>query len=75
MSKWFLASKTVWGGLIAVVPGLLPLVGVDLPAVEIQAFGDAVNSWLTGTNEVVGAGLILWGRWTATKSITLKVPS
>ncbi len=79
MSKWFLASKTIWGGIIVIVPGILPLIGINIPAVDIQALGDTVNALFStlfpALNEVIGAALIVYGRFRANGGITLKIPS
>ena len=68
-SKSALASTTVWGSLIALAgafgPLLLNLAGVKAPADQASAIG-AVTQVATG----VGAAVALYGRLTATKTIS-----
>ena len=60
-TKSFLASKTFWGGLLAVLAGLAGVIGLDpasLPnADEIVA--------------VIGGVIAIIGRFTAKKAITV----
>lgn len=63
--KGFFSSKTVWGGLIALVPladSLLAQFGI-LPTGTINEATAAIVS-------AAGALLAIWGRVKATKSIT-----
>ena len=62
--KFFLKSKTLWGGLIVFLPVLLGTFGVDIPD-NLPVLGEAGASFLDATNEIVGALLIAWGRYTA----------
>ena len=58
-TKSVLKSKTVWGILIAILPTLLPLLGIPLP----PAVADALIA--------AGSSLGIYGRVTATERIRL----
>jgi lysozyme len=58
-----LASKAVWGGLIAVAAALLPVVG---PALGLDAAGQGhVLETLAALGGVVGGLVAIWGRFAA----------
>jgi len=59
-SKHFLASKTFWGGVIAVLAGLAGLIGFD-PA-NLPSADEIVA--------VIGGAIAIIGRFTAKKTIT-----
>lgn len=69
MTKFFLISKTILGGLIATVPALMTQTGVTLP--ELPAFLESILALLDPINEAVGLGLVVWGRATAKRPIAL----
>jgi hypothetical protein len=69
MNKFFLTSKTIIGGLIASLPAILSAFGVEVP--ELGAFGDAAIGVLDALNEGIGLAMVVWGRLTATKTLTL----
>ena len=75
--KWFLKSKTIWGILIAAVPGLLQAVGVDFGGEEtVGAAEDAFQNLLRVFdmfNEAAGAALAWWGRVSAKGGIVHKI--
>lgn len=60
-TKSFLASKTFWGGLIAVLAGFAGLIGFD-PA-QLPSADEIVA--------VIGGVIAIVGRFTATKAITV----
>lgn len=70
--KWFLWSKGILGGLVTLATGLYILGTGDHPdpelVVEVQSGGEQA---LTGTILLIGAALSLWGRFQATKRVTL----
>jgi hypothetical protein len=58
-----LASKAVWGGLIAVVAALLPVLG---PTAGLDEIGqDHVLETLAALGGVIGGLVAIWGRVTA----------
>ncbi len=62
-NKPALASKAVWGGLIAVAAALLPVLG---PAAGLDAAGqDHVLETLAALGGVIGGLVAIWGRLTA----------
>jgi uncharacterized membrane protein len=60
-SKNVVLSKTVWGGIIALLPQVLQMFGIDAP--------DGIAEQLMG---VIGFILVIWGRFTAKTSLTVK---
>lgn len=55
-----LASKAVWGGIVAVVAGLLPVLG---PSLGLDAAGQQqVLETLAALGGVIGGALAIWGR-------------
>jgi len=62
--KFFLKSRSVWGILITFAPMLASLVGVEPPP-NLPAIADAGLSLLNSVNELIGFGLIAWGRYAA----------
>lgn len=62
--RWYL-SKTIWGGLVAVVAALAGIVGIDVDA----ANGDAVVLALTNAAAAIGGVVAIIGRLDAVKTI------
>ncbi len=58
-------SKTFWGGLLAVVAGILGFFGYQLGGPEQQAIIEAVSAIAAS----VGGLIAIWGRVKATKEI------
>ena len=64
MKQWYL-SKTVWGALVAILAGLLPVTGMELDAgAQSQLADDFVS--LVGA---VGGLVAVYGRLTAEKRL------
>ena len=63
--KSVFASKTVWGGVVAILPPALSLVGVDLSPQDAQGIVEHVDTIISG----IGGLLAIYGRVTATKAI------
>ncbi len=63
-NKWFLKSKTLWGGIIAFLPAFLNVVGLQLP-IDAETLGTIGLEFLSSANEVIGVVLLIWGRWSA----------
>ena len=60
--SWW-TSRTIWGGLTALVAGLS---GAGLITVQDQA---DLTQVATAGASVLGGLLAIWGRWTATRSL------
>lgn len=63
--KSALASKAVWGGIIAVVAGIVGLWGYSVSPADQASIVDAVSSIAAG----VGGAIAIIGRILATKKI------
>ncbi len=68
--KFFLKSKTLWGGVIAFAPALLGTFGVEPPD-NLPMIGEAGVSFLNATNELIGAVLIAVGRYHANSRLVV----
>jgi hypothetical protein len=68
--KWWAASRTVWGAVIAalaaVLPALGPLLGITIPPELVQQLGDQVVQLVQGVVGLVGTILTIYGRMRAT---------
>lgn len=72
--KWFVKSKTLWGAIIAALPGLLAVAGVQLP-VDPDTLLSAGMDLLDALNEVAGLVLLIIGRYDAPNTrLTLMPP-
>ena len=73
-SKFFLKSKTIWGVIVTFAPALLAAVGIDGTAdwASVDSAAVGLLNAFDQLNEAVGAALVVWGRWTADKALTLK---
>jgi len=66
--KNILASKTFWGGLVAVASGVLPFfIGVGVP----ETVQSSTTDLLVQGASAIGGLLAIYGRWTATKKVTI----
>ncbi len=63
VNKIFIKSKTLWGVVIGIVPLIASLVGVEAP--DLGGILQVGLNFLDAANELVGAALVLWGRWGA----------
>ena len=59
------ASKTIWGGVIALLPPALSLMGFDLSPSDVQGIAGHVDAIVSG----VGGLIAIYGRVTAKKTI------
>lgn len=64
-TKNIFKSKTINGGIILLLVALLKVFGVEVGEGELATASEAVAS-------VVGFALLVWGRFTANKNVTLK---
>lgn len=62
-SKSFLASKTVWGGLVVIVVQVLTILDLDPAAIA------DTGEWLTNLVTLAAAGFAIYGRLAATKRV------
>lgn len=68
--KSVLGSKTLWGALLTAIGITLNGAGVDISPEEMgkfQVFADHIV-------DIVGLIMVVWGRFTASKSITTVLP-
>lgn len=70
-TKNFLQSKTIIGSLILIVSMLLPMFGIEFSADEAENLSGKVAAALDAGAEVFGLILIIWGRFTAKKALTV----
>ena len=63
--KSFVASKTIWGAGIAILPQLLSLFGLEISAADAEGIVSHVDAVVTA----VGGLLAIYGRVTAKKAI------
>jgi hypothetical protein len=66
-SKIFLTSKTLWGVFIMALPVVLPMFGISMTLDDTALFNDTADKVF----EAVGAILVVWGRLTAKKAISV----
>ena len=59
--KSFLASKTIWGAVIAILPQLLALFGLQISAADAQGIAGHADTIVSA----VGGLLAIYGRVTA----------
>ncbi len=59
MKKFFLKSKTVQGGILALAPVLLPMLGVSWGADETEL----LNSTMDTVLQAIGVLWIAYARW------------
>ena len=62
--KNFLASKTIWGGLIAAASAIVPvLTGGEVTTEDVQQVGAGVEQIIQIGGGLLGFILVLWGRF------------
>ncbi|SDE98438.1 hypothetical protein SAMN04488105_110234 [Salipiger thiooxidans] len=66
--KSFLASKTIWGAGIAILPQALSIFGIEVSAEDAQGIASHVDAIITS----VGGLIAIYGRVMASKSIKTK---
>lgn len=62
---WY-ASKTIWGSLLAIISGFVPVVGTVLNIPGVQ---DGATDLLSGLGASVGGAIAAWGRLSATEKV------
>lgn len=61
---WY-ASRTIWGGVAAIIGGAGLLVGIEFDVTHVQALTDA----LLQAGTIIGGIVAVWGRMVARKRI------
>lgn len=77
-TKNMLASKTIWGGIFMALAFVLSrFFGVEVTTAETDPVADAVSQgfgageWSAMISVVVGFVMVVWGRFTAKKKVTV----
>lgn len=74
--KSIFATKTFWGGLIAVVPAIFGMLGYTITGDEITSIANHGQVVISEAITVFGAVVAIWGRLTATKkAVVSKAPT
>jgi len=70
-SKWIAKSLTIWGGIVAALPGIFVILGMD--GIDISALSAAGNAIINGTAVIGGLVMVGIGRVRANtgKQVTL----
>jgi hypothetical protein len=66
--KWY-ESKTVWASVLILAVSVLRLLGKPDVAGEIEAGSAGIAEWIVNAVTIALAGVALWGRLTAKKTI------
>lgn len=66
-SKPWYASRTMWGAVLSIVSGFVPLAGTVLSVPEVN---DTAVDALASVGALVGGAVAAWGRTAATTTIT-----
>ena len=66
--NWY-QSKAVWGGIIAIVSGILGLFGKTISPEDQSWLADQAVQISTAVVSIAGAGLAIYGRFKADKRI------
>jgi hypothetical protein len=66
--KWFLASKTILGAIVTVLPAIFSVFGAELQDTEAQNVLQTFAAF-------IGSLLVVWGRFTAKRPVALKAQS
>ena len=69
-TKSILASKTLWGVLIAALPTVAKLFGYEIA--DISSFTSGANEAVDGIIALVGSAIAVYGRLTATAKLVAK---
>lgn len=70
-SKWVAKSLTIWGGIVAALPGIFMVLGQNI---DIGGLAEAGNAVIQGIGIIVGLAMVVVGRFRANKGtpVTLK---
>lgn len=64
-NKSIWASTTVWGGIVALLAGIVAIFGVTISEADQSILAEA----LLGISSAIGGIIAIWGRVRATKQI------
>jgi hypothetical protein len=70
-TKNFLQSKTIIGALLIILSVIAPLIGLDFTSADANALTAKFEVFSTVTMELVGAVLVVWGRFSAKTDLTI----
>ena len=76
-TKFILKSRTILGIVIAAVPTILGLFGVDASQEDVKTLTDSVFAVIESFSEIItlgGLALAAYGRIRATKTLTVAKP-
>ncbi len=71
-AKSFLASKTLWGVLVAALPAILGLFGLHIT--DVGTFTAAVQQNVDEITTLAGSAFAVYGRVKATANLVVKTP-
>lgn len=73
--KFFMASKTIWGVIVMVIPTVSAFLGYDWSAqdaADLNAVGTGLGAIAEKGFEVVGLAITIYGRFVASGALKLK---
>lgn len=65
-----LASKTIWGLLVLIIPWVASLLGLEIGQQDATTLIGQIRNIADLLNEVIGTILVIWGRRTAIMPIS-----
>lgn len=70
-TKWVAKSLTVWGGVVAALPGIFVMLGWDVNIDGVEAAGVGI---INGASVIIGLVMVVVGRFRANRGtpVTLK---
>ena len=68
MTKNIVKSRTIWGVIIAALPTILPIFGVDLTKSDYELIATMGNQFITLT----GSALAIYGRYIAKQRLRIR---
>jgi hypothetical protein len=71
MNKSIFQSKTIWGGIIMILPTILSFTGIDISPAEVTTGVGYIEAVVTNAAELIGFAMVIWGRFTAKTPVAL----
>ena len=68
MKALLLRSRTIWGSLITALGTLLPLIGEQIPALQVAAVGIGLPDWTKHALSLFGIAMVVYARWSDHRS-------
>lgn len=65
--KWLLQSKTIWGGILMMLPTIASILGIELSSDQVGAVAALADELF----EFIGFSLVAYGRITASAPVTI----